>query len=188
MSTITKQQRETKLLERRLRDRNQAFQGATVAQKRVLIAKDVLKLISEDKVDIKKGNFIVVPLISEEVGECQANKAVEEGKVKCTVCAKGSLFLGHVYRTNNIIVDDLDTGNGSNEIANRLKNVFTEKQLDLIETAFEGEYYNWNGKSLLNEKEEQKALEFFENSHFNPTERLKAILKNIISNSGTFKP
>jgi hypothetical protein len=65
------------------------------------------------------------------------------------------------------------------KISNGLNRIFTQKQLILIESYFEGSQGYFKGDN-------EKTLVFLES--YNDDERLEMIMQNIIDNDGTFKP
>lgn len=171
-----------------------AFSKLSKAEQRVEIAKDVIKQCSKGKYEIETGGYIdLYPegLRSfDELEHLQANTCVSKGRITCTVCAKGALFMSHVMKTNHCLVKEADKTDDTG-IKKRLKNIFSPLQLDLIETAFErsvvvddtdkihqGCDYTELGKKATN----------FGWQYSEPNERLIAIMKNIIKNKGTFKP
>ncbi len=139
----------------------------------------------------------------------------------CHVCAKGALLLGDIMRTNHATVADTlgmgDDGVGvnSDSIQERLvgdREVFTARQLDTIEAAFEKESYmasdNDHGASLYKAPHEDAygdpmdesdmeltaygkqimaAIEFGER-YVDDDVRLYAIMMNVVMNKGDFKP
>jgi hypothetical protein len=102
----------------------------------------------------------------------------------CEVCAKGGLFASYIGRVNNFSNECL--GNEEdNEAHKKLLEVFTLRQLAIIEYAFEGSQYI-NSVSIPNDM--QKKLEGFYDENFgDDDQRLIKICENIIKNKGTFK-
>lgn len=112
-------------------------------------------------------------------------------KITCVGCAKGGLFTSFVGRVNNFkrgkIEDDNDI-DGSEHV--KLLEIFTARQLALIESAFEGSQYlySYDGKSInLKEDEYDRAIQYYDN-YSDENQRLIAICENIVENKGTFKP
>lgn len=173
---------------------NKEFSKLTASEKRVSIAKDVIK-------QLKAGSFIAAHRVYvrskqlqskiETLGfddSCELKSLLPT--VTCECCAKGSLFLSEVSKRNKYKVDsstsifcDID----SETITNRLNNLFTKNQLDLIETAFEGELIEIDNDFLRKSKSTSKAIVFKYNFK-KPSDVLIAIMENIITNKGTFKP
>lgn len=171
--------------------RKQKFDLLSNREKRVLIAKDVIKWIRSGMLRpgtggyLNRGDFI-------RSGRKSTDEICDlllEGKVKnCHVCAKGAMFLADIIRRDNFTVADLGFYFNSN--IPRV-NYFTEHQKNLIETAFEGSNYcmKWD-----NDKDEFKTSPLagkainFSKIYKKSEDRLIAIMKNIIKNNGTFKP
>lgn len=111
--------------------------------------------------------------------------------ITCTGCAKGGLFTSFVGRANHFKYGEIEDDNqliSSEHI--KLLEIFSARQLSLIETAFEGSQYleEYEGKSIsFSQKEYDRAVDF--NMDYDDSdERLIAICQNIIDNKGTFKP
>jgi hypothetical protein len=114
----------------------------------------------------------------------------------CEACAKGGLFLSYIGIVNNY---DTKAGyingrqeNNSPEMQT-LGQIFSKKQLSLIETAFEGDTYFQNVK--LSDKEINRCYLFrggscdeTDDSLENDLKILTKICNNIIKNNGEFIP
>ncbi len=96
----------------------------------------------------------------------------------CNVCALGALFVSHVVSFNHRLAKD-SWGIDRWEIHEQLKDHFSSEELSCIEVAFEG----WGSASS---RYSQSYL--FYRRYPNSTERLEAILENIIKNEGEFIP
>jgi len=170
---------------------NEEFKKATKAQKRVMIAQDVLAQIKTKRYVAESGCW-VQPNIK---AACEKNLKDEDSvqelfakkKIKsCNVCALGGLFMSCINLNNNTTVEDLkkefyigDFVYDDSKISNGLNRIFTQKQLILIESYFEGSQGYFKGDN-------EKTLLFLES--YNDDERLEMIMQNIIDNNGTFKP
>ncbi len=170
---------------------NEKFKKATKAQKRVMIAQDVLAQIKTKRYVAESGCW-VQPNIK---AACEKNLKDEDSvqelfakkKIKsCNVCALGGLFMSCINLNNNTTVEDLkkefyigDFVYDDSKISNGLNRIFTQKQLILIETYFEGGQGYFKGDG-------EKTLAFLAN--YDDDERLEMIMQNIIDNNGTFKP
>jgi hypothetical protein len=100
----------------------------------------------------------------------------------CRVCAKGALFLSTVRRYNKASVKDVMCDNM--ETAEKM---FGKHQFNLIEAAFE----QWDFTIPDTHEEEHGRpvpyeVQAFGNKYEDDTDRLVAILKNIIKNKGNF--
>ena len=142
----------------------------TKAQLRIEIAKDVLKHIKANKIIAKTGVYFHAKAEKAHYDE-QLQDVLPELK-QCMVCALGGLFYGYVKRHNNYTIDDsgttiiVDSWSMSN-----LMTMFSQTQLLKIECAFE---HTTDYRDKHNLEDDDKAL--------------ARIMKNIISNKGTFKP
>ena len=170
---------------------NEKFKKATKAQKRVMIAQDVLAQIKTKRYVAESGCW-VQPNIK---AACEKNLKDEDSvqelfakkKIKsCNVCALGGLFMSCTNLNNNTTVEDLkkefyigDFVYDDSKISNGLNRIFTRKQLILIESYFEGGEGYFKGDN-------EKTLAFLAN--YDDDERLEMIMQNIIDNDGTFKP
>jgi len=173
---------------------NEEFKKATKAQKRIMIAKDVLAQIKAKRYFPESGEW-VKPLWSSDQKsidiKLDPNSSVKDAfKSKainsCQVCALGGLFMSCTNLNNNTTVGDLtkesyigDLVADDDKISNGLNRIFTQKQLILIESYFEGSQGYFKGDDV-------KTFVFLET--YNDDERLKMITQNIIDNNGTFKP
>jgi hypothetical protein len=130
----------------------------------VAVAKDVLKLTRVLRV--KPGTYLWIvgdAAIPQDPKELQ--KAIPEIAKHCMVCAKTAMVLAHRH---------LYGGAGmphNNDISDESRELFGARRADLIEDVFEfPEAYGARFVSL------------------EPKPRLRAIMRNIIRNGGTFKP
>lgn len=178
----------------------------TKAEKRVEIAKDVLKQIKANKYKPTRGVWF---MDSTEKGlddflfygteQCiDAKKDVVEKLVgTCKVCALGSLFISAIDKYNHTKLDrdsgcDAEVFTSIDE-KNPLTKWFTARQLLLIENTFENLCGAWYPKVVLNDKEWRDwydkvvpAINKYNSKYPNLIDRLKAIMNNIIRNKGTF--
>lgn len=166
------------------------------AQARVAIAKDVLKHLRSLKVGT--GYYFNGPIFKGGAKGDDTQKHLKK-LVKCEVCALGACLISHVRLFDEVpltkVADfgrydeyyDKEAGKGSFEFKSDrpvhiLKKYFSRHQLNMIEAAFEQN--NPFGGDL---EELSKAIEFTEGI-YEPKDRLKAIMKNIVENDGTFVP
>jgi hypothetical protein len=148
------------------------WEEMTRAERRVAVAKDVIKAINAGRfITASCTGYVVereqhVPFT--ENTQSWARKAL---KSKCAVCARGAMMLCKVANYNNYTVDseyaaELDVwGVGQTDTTAALKDCFRIEQLAHIESAFE------NGWSEIDDDES----------------RLMAIMQCIIDHKGTFK-
>lgn len=186
-----------------IKQRNVEFKAASAAGKRVLIAEDVLEQLKNNRIKATSGEFVSfdhregyqLPFDNEDsVQEKIFSREIET----CQCCALGSLAVSCVLFNNNVTIENAqdqlcNLGDGifeERKFTHGLTKYFSRKQLELIENAFEqGEgYFNECDIELVNSSENiEKAIKFGEN-YENVNNRLKAIMKNIIENKGTFIP
>lgn len=156
-----------------------------------MIAKDVLAQIKTKRYFAESGCWVEANINA----DCKRNlkdedsvqKLFAEKKIEsCNVCALGGLFMSCTNLNNNTAIQDLlneyyigDFVRNNVKLSNGLNRIFTQKQLMLIETYFEGSegYFK---------VDDEKTSDFFVNH--SDDERLEMIMQNIIDNNGTFKP
>ena len=168
----------------------------TKAELRVQVAKDVLKHLKTLRV--LAGNTYVWTDGVDDVDYEKPSQKIARSLQKngCEVCALGACFLSLVALKNEFDFDGKTIFTRS-EITNRLRSVFSDAQMDLIEEAFE-----WDVEDTPYGARENRLSAFARKYHNNNTyfdsargfvvvcgdRRLRAIMKNIIENKGTFKP
>lgn len=124
-------------------------------ERRVAIARDVLKIIERPNIKTKQGTYFLEKNGHEPGFGPQVKPANE-----CQVCAKGGLMLAFMEKTN--FACPIDTGHDGVNIEKRLSTgqyernlddsfivealsgTFAEDQLDVIERCFEGWMYSRN--------------------------------------------
>lgn len=178
---------------------------AANAKMRVAIAKDVLAQLKAKKIVPSYSTWIEDPkhggidtLIedaaradAESIDVCEFVSKLN----KCEVCALGSLFVSQVrlddktcevFRKMNPSKTPTEAGYDVFEELNKspLKMYFSKDQLTLIESTFEG------GEGMHSPAtEKDRALAYaYSQMYVKAADRLTAIMKNIISNNGTFIP
>lgn len=152
------------------------------------LANDVLKLLEAKKIFAETGCLIS--------GEWE-NKHVQNLET-CYVCAKGALLVAHAdikqetleYPIQYITEQQNDRLNFEDYFAG----IATYRQLSMIEAAFELTDFNWRNITKEQdptwEEDMQRAVNWGKSFDYETetTERLKAIMENIIENNGIFKP
>ena len=174
----------------------------TRQQMRVVLAKDVIKLVNANKLSVMSGNGYIVEKDRFDFKdlcdmEILNRAAVELLQQKCEVCAQGALLLCRIDRFNKLGPQDISLSYeywdqryciscGNKDTIRGLDGIFTKKQLDLIETAFE------NTPSIVEEDYDEDDVippEVAFGANFeDDADRLVAIMQNIIDHNGTFKP
>jgi len=179
-----------------LSKRNKDFWASTPDQKRVQVAKDVIKQIQSNFYNPEHGTYFQFD-IPDEIGVTDKiekfDKALDSVKRKgghCDVCAIGACFaslvrLGDKVDTSYIMGSVIENGDsiGDTFMKGKLRDVFSTQQLSLIECAFERSA----GHGTANIEDREKARDWGYEQSSNDTKRLIAIMKNIIKNKGVFK-
>jgi len=185
---------------------NAAFKKATKAEKRVMIAKDVLAQIKAKRYIPESGTWVDanwnirggIDEIHEtdSVQKLFADRTIET----CSVCALGGLFMSCTNLNNNTCVSDINYGGegteigeriqGGDTLSNGLNKIFSKKQLQLIEVYFEkGDgWFGEDGYTGNYIGEDSRHVEYFNDAYPDDDERLVEIMKNIVANDGTFVP
>lgn len=169
--------------------KNAKFWALPKEEKRIAIAKDVIKWLKEDKLVPKAGAFYLI--LKDQKDRGKLDKILREQE-DCQVCALGACFVGMVDLGDKLNFSDVfgsnfivgTTNNIVDEYQMRrwLEKVFSTSQLIMIEKAFEYKLYGSDSEITF-----KKEVDFGAN-YKNDTDRLLAIMKNIIKNRGTFKP
>lgn len=186
-----------KQLEREIARRNRIFRKANAAQKRVLIAKDVLEQLKAGKIKATRGCFLRIRSLSGLLTNRDAaykeslQATFLRGDIEqCEACADGALMLSCTLFNNKYSTGapfyNLDVWiNSKKSMKNKLNVIFSRSQLRLIENAFEkgdGAF-----QKFKKTPEAKKAIQF--GRRFStPKNRLKEIMKNIVKNRGAFVP
>jgi hypothetical protein len=162
---------------------NEAFNKLSKSEKRVQIAKDVLDRIEIKQLTLKQGKILNLIDFRSYEYDVSLKEVLNTQKVECTVCAKGGLFMGYVGRTNDFQVGSMD-GDPSMTTSEmfKLRELFTQKQLNTIEYVFEGSPY----EGRFTTREATRAVAMCR-KYNDSTERMQAICENIIRNKGAFK-
>ena len=160
-------------LARRTKASNAKFASATKAEKRVMIAKDVIKAIDVLQIKPTHGSYLATsPFYSKALGSPEGSFQDLLPEIPaCTVCAKGAIFVCTVARQNQVTNDEAISHQFTDDrLSEDLGGVFSASQLGKIESAFETwdcDRYVWGNTA---------------------SERMRNIMKNIVKNKGTFIP
>lgn len=103
----------------------------------------------------------------------QVKSKLNSVEKQCNVCALGACMLSHIRLNNAVTYEELDGMRGY-DIRGHLSDYFDEDQLDLIENCFENIYFS-NSANLNGQF----------NKYQNPSQRLRAIMLNIVRNKGS---
>jgi len=156
-------------LARRTKASNAKYAQMSRAEKRVTIAKDVIKAIAAEQIIPTHGDYFSLSSYSYYPDDQASLQDLLPTLPACNVCAKGAILICGVARQNKVTygqADDWGTYHGA-RLSRVLGGVFSPTQLSLIEEAFE-DARDANG-------EETNAT-------------MTKIMKNIVKNGGTFKP
>lgn len=182
----------------------------TNAEKRVLIAKDVIAQIKREKYLAQPGLFISDSVWEAIGGSSYGSydvdpdnpnrgevllKFIEEKEKNCEVCALGGAFVSAVKLFDKCSRDDIVREDSRATTHEYLKRWFSNDQMNLIESAFEGgpfvgvngdeeAEYDEDGNEII-PKDIKKAIAFGER-YQDAGERLMGIMRNIVRNKGTF--
>lgn len=177
------------------------FNKLPKAEQRVLIAKGALKQLKTDVYNTSH-TFLHIELAKEPEENESLQEYLEPSNIEeCNVCALGALMVSSVRKKNNLFYSQyymsVKPHNQHDGYGSVLTKVFSLKQIILIENAYEmgtGAYntspnigYGLLGCYKKDDRILQKAIAFGK-AYEDDTERMEAILKNIIKNKGSFKP
>ncbi len=189
--------------------RNKAFKAASAAEKRVLIAKDVLAQIEAKRfkpivgrwIEARDKNNRLLPLITYDDSRFGEDDSVRELFLNetigsCNCCALGAVFMSCTLYNNQTTVEDFDHETGwfdeiiadGGSFTNGLTRFFSRTQLMLIEIAFEGGVGGFKLDEVAVPPKVALAALNWERKHPNDKKRLIAIMQNIIKNAGKFVP
>jgi hypothetical protein len=204
---LAKKQKEEASVKAEIAARKAEFKAAGQAGKRVLIAKDVISQIKKNiwvatggtYVSFEDANrfgfgtgFVSNSFISNsKKASLQEVLLLNKEKRVCSCCALGAMMLSCTLYNNKVTGEDVHAnymGSGfTDEIdegipnKNGLNRIFTNKQLKLIEQAFEQGFIDEGAVSRRPEVQ-------FGLRYNNPQKRMIAIMNNIIKNEGEFIP
>jgi hypothetical protein len=190
-------------INRKIQENNRLFKAATKAEKRVMIAKDALQSIKSKIYKARTGTWVKISRTQiEKITElskeqqCNNSSSIQSaiiGLEDCQCCAVGSLMLSMFKYVNEaaVTLDDIPRGYEyrgpfSLEILKPsktnlgIRKFFSLEQLKLIEFVYEG------GDGWCDEIPTSIRIKFYK-KYPNKTQRMIAILENIIENNGTFK-
>lgn len=181
------------------------FWTLTKAEKRIAIAKDIIKQIKA-KMIIPESGIYIVPRKNRFLEE---DKQLDEyfSKTPCGACALGACFIGIVDAGDKLKVSDILTLNDystrftmsdldmSSKWRDELRRIFSPLQLSMIESAFEkttmkdDEDRGRSANRLIDDNRRTiRASVAFGMNYRRDKERLLEICKNIIKNGGKFIP
>ena len=193
---------------------NALFRSMTAAERRVAIARDVIKHLRSGRLKSKPGVYIKhTDSTKALIRDLNNNDELSDVlPAQCRVCALGGLMVATVDRFDACKVslvnrqlhgplryDDSSINRyyhphifslESDDFAGYLKKFFSARQLDIIEMSFE----KWDRPEDDNLDAAKisvkvgKEAQNFGRKYGSPKIRMAAIMKNIIENDGTFRP
>jgi hypothetical protein len=173
---------------------NAAFKAASPAEKRVMVAKDVLARIKTGQYNPTQSTWAELTGAFKNPEEASLQKQIVDEGEKCDCCGVGAITLSCIVFNNNATVDDifhekLDYWRIKKSRTDRfgLKKIFSPRQLALIEIAFEagaGYFEEHTGRGLYTRAEFWKLAEKYQ--RYRSYDRLQIIMENIILNKGKF--
>lgn len=173
--------------------RTEVFNALPRKEKKILVAKDVIKSIKKGLYKAERGLYC--DIIVDVSGEDDVKKNIKEIE-KCTVCAIGSAVISITKFANQLTFNDLDHFEKGGKIGKLLTSVFTPKEIALIEACFEtgNNVYARNAyeQDMLDEEIEEcrrfseyyAPRETFHNA--SEEENLLLVIMNIIAKKGRF--
>lgn len=181
-------------METKTKNLNAEFKKATKAQKRVMIAQDVLAQLKAKRYVAESGCWVQPNIHSAWEKKLSHHDSVQELFIEqkiesCNVCALGGLFMSCTNFNNNTLLEDLDFASSELgdlieevKLSNKLNSIFSVKQLKLIESYFEEN----DGYFYINSQYDR--IKAFCDKHPSDKKRLQLIMENIVENEGTFVP
>ena len=175
---------------------NLAFSRMSAAEKRVAIAKDVIKWLNTGALVAKPGKYLSV------------TKSDNSGLKECKACALGAVFACAIDRSPSVkttaaewfnpgeVQGDEHYYGNAHGMRTALKPYFTEEQLITIENAFEKQvisplegdrFDQYTGYHHAENSTTIKAVKYNRGIR-SGKERLTRIMRNIIRNGGEFRP
>lgn len=191
----------------RIQHSNDQFASAAAAEKRTIIAKDVLEWLRIGKLRAHHGNYLGVienkPVAPPNVPSglfSIFNRSISSDVVNggsCFACALGAIiacaaerkFISSIKNEYGYLFNSTET------IIKMLIPWFTRRQLIEIEGAFETDECATPGLRVVEsglrvgtKPGASEAAIRFNNGVKNPRDRMERIMRNIVLNHGTFKP
>lgn len=178
---------------------NEIFSKASLREKRILIARDVISRLDSCQYIPYEGMWVSIEDDYAIAGSESLQKCIIKGKKKCYCCGVGSVFLSTVVFKNKITFGQLNSGVfdfgeidlGQQKDLMGVMRIFGRKRLYMIEAAFEcgyGYVNDTSGKLANLYGDVIKRAVKFGLRFTNEKKRLTAIMQNIIDNGGEFIP
>lgn len=215
MKTKTKPRTIQEKVAQSIKIANAKYKKATPAQRRVMIAQDVIDRVKRQKYEVKCGTIVdfhdayeLCKVMYPETVRSRGHSVQEaihaqdcSGKKNdtiCEVCAVGGLMISAVSFRNKInfgTCGDIVETHHNDDLEKAIEE-FSKSQMQLIEIAFEqGEgiytteetYYRSQIKETKSTKAAMRWAKKY-NLGYDSKKRLIAIMKNIIKHKGQFNP
>lgn len=169
-------------------EKTRLFNKLSKQEQKIKIVKDAIAQIKIGTFIAKKGDYLSINNL-DLYKEISLQSVIGTVKYTCECCAKGAIFASCVMNVNK--VTNQDDFYSENFQKNKLKKWFSAKELDTIETAFEGMIIEDSTGTLEDKNLEPKQLAIdamkFGCKYKTEEEKLLAILKNIVK-YGKFTP
>lgn len=178
-----------------------------IVERRMAVIQDAVDQIVAARYYVRTGEVVTLPDEADTENHSAQEMLLQlRGKEKayCKVCARGALLLSKIVKENEFDTDQLAgcTGRyGEDGITDKaLRELFSAKQLALIEEAFEfhneevedNEYYiEVMNREYLTFEEALSAHSFsveYNEGEVDESIKLLAIFNNMLKNNGIFKP
>lgn len=190
--------------------RNAAFARMSAANKRVIVAKDVLEQLRSKKIKATNGTYFEP---TQKLRENERMKILGKDLSdalpmipSCNVCAIGSLFKCVVERADKVKVVDASNATGAADEVEfghdgvvftnsraylTSMGIFTDEQLALMENAFESQPITGkdNGSAGVHAFPFREDFGYFSTRERGSSkDRLRLIMENVVRNKGTYVP
>jgi len=171
------------------------FETLTPRGKAARVAHDVLQQIRINKLRALRGAYIIATLSRTiEVGTPVCSLLDTSNSYSCEVCALGGLFMGLAMNDKSIKVKyrlySYESFAEPTDFKHRLTGIFAPNQLNMIESAFEVQnMIQGRAVDLLDAgSPDIVAAIKFGKRYRSDSNRLRAIMNNIVENRGIFRP
>ncbi len=155
-----------------IKARNKRYQDAGKPGKRVMLAKEVLRLIKMGALKPTRSVYIEAET-PDRLSEEQAQPYIASGRVTCQACAKGALFVAAISIRNQLKLGQLNDEGHMDGLINNDKD--GHDTFGLV-TLF--------GENVVASIE--RWFEYRRDVCSDPETMLEAIMKNIVKNKGRF--
>lgn len=165
------------------------FNSGSAAQKRVAIAKDVIAQVNLRKIIPTQGSYLERP--NGSASGIDTNVAIQDQlPSQCIACGIGSTFVCALkYDKTENLSRTMVSLSDDRVMRKYLQKFFSKAQIDLIEVAFEHRTVTDDQSELEDAQDKSiRAAIRFGRKYAYHSERLIAIMDNIVMNRGVFVP